>query len=215
MAGELPVGCECDKDVVPAREVHREGCRCPAAGSRLPRWLPLRPTAEKVKLAADALFEFDKAVLLPEGKAKLDELAAKAKSSSWKSSWPSATPTASVPMPTTRSCPRSALPPSRTYLVGKGVEANRVYTEGKGEKQPVTGDKCTTSARIPARTRSSRVPAAGPSRGNRSDRHQVIAGVGASPQKALPGRAFCFSAGALSPYNLVPALQGPSNAITP
>jgi len=30
----------------------------------------------------------------------------------------------------------------KTYLVGKGIEANRVYTEGKGEKQPVTGDKC-------------------------------------------------------------------------
>jgi OOP family OmpA-OmpF porin len=26
--------------------------------------------------------------------------------------------------------------------VAKGIEANRVYTEGKGEKQPVTGDKC-------------------------------------------------------------------------
>ncbi|MFW5395874.1 MAG: OOP family OmpA-OmpF porin [Candidatus Accumulibacter regalis] len=26
----------------------------------------------------------------------------------------------------------------KAYLVSKGVEANRVYTEGKGEKQPVT-----------------------------------------------------------------------------
>jgi OOP family OmpA-OmpF porin len=30
----------------------------------------------------------------------------------------------------------------KSYLVGKGIEANRVYAEGKGEKQPVTGDKC-------------------------------------------------------------------------
>ena len=30
----------------------------------------------------------------------------------------------------------------KEYLVAKGIEANRVYTEGKGEKQPVTGDKC-------------------------------------------------------------------------
>ena len=30
----------------------------------------------------------------------------------------------------------------KSYLVSKGIEANRVYTEGKGEKQPVTGDKC-------------------------------------------------------------------------
>jgi OOP family OmpA-OmpF porin len=52
-----------------------------------------------------------------------------------------ATPTVSVAMPTTRSCPRSAAA-VKTYLVGKGVEANRVYTEGKGEKQPVTTGKC-------------------------------------------------------------------------
>ena len=34
----------------------------------------------------------------------------------------------------------------KTYLVSKGIEANRVYTEGKGEKQPVTGDKCKGNA---------------------------------------------------------------------
>jgi OOP family OmpA-OmpF porin len=26
----------------------------------------------------------------------------------------------------------------KTYLVSKGIDANRVYTEGKGEKNPVT-----------------------------------------------------------------------------
>ena len=31
----------------------------------------------------------------------------------------------------------------KAYLVAKGLEGNRVYTEGKGEKQPVTGDKCS------------------------------------------------------------------------
>ncbi|MGA9395933.1 MAG: OmpA family protein, partial [Azonexus sp.] len=34
----------------------------------------------------------------------------------------------------------------KTYLVSKGIETNRVYTEGKGEKQPVTGDKCKGNA---------------------------------------------------------------------
>jgi OOP family OmpA-OmpF porin len=29
----------------------------------------------------------------------------------------------------------------KAYLVSKGVEANRVYTEGKGEKQPVADNK--------------------------------------------------------------------------
>ncbi|MEF8706093.1 MAG: OmpA family protein, partial [Candidatus Accumulibacter sp. UW27] len=31
----------------------------------------------------------------------------------------------------------------KTYLVSKGIDANRVYTEGKGEKNPVTkADQC-------------------------------------------------------------------------
>ena len=30
----------------------------------------------------------------------------------------------------------------KAYLISKGIQPNRVYTEGKGEKQPVTGDKC-------------------------------------------------------------------------
>ena len=29
----------------------------------------------------------------------------------------------------------------KAYLVSKGIEANRVYTEGKGEKQPVADNR--------------------------------------------------------------------------
>ena len=29
----------------------------------------------------------------------------------------------------------------KAYLVSKGIEKNRVYTEGKGEKQPVADNK--------------------------------------------------------------------------
>jgi hypothetical protein len=31
----------------------------------------------------------------------------------------------------------------KAYLVSKGVEKNRIYTEGKGEKQPVADNKST------------------------------------------------------------------------
>jgi OOP family OmpA-OmpF porin len=30
----------------------------------------------------------------------------------------------------------------KAYLASKGTAQNRVYTEGKGKKQPVSGDKC-------------------------------------------------------------------------
>ena len=38
---------------------------------------PVVPSSEKVSFAADALFDFDKAILKPEGKAKLDDLTSK------------------------------------------------------------------------------------------------------------------------------------------
>ena len=49
---------------------------------RLPRPPRLRPsspapTSEKVTFAADAFFDFDKSVLKPEGRAKLDDLVSK------------------------------------------------------------------------------------------------------------------------------------------
>ena len=71
LAGDLPVGCACDKDIVPADKCTVKA----AAAAPAPK-----PTADKVKLSADALFDFDKAVLKAEGKAKLDQLAAQAKS---------------------------------------------------------------------------------------------------------------------------------------
>jgi OOP family OmpA-OmpF porin len=42
----------------------------------------------------------------------------------------------------------------KEYLVAKGIEANRVYTEGKGEKQPVTGDKCKSLGKDSAKTKA-------------------------------------------------------------
>ena len=44
-------------------------------------------------------------------------------------------------MPTTRSCRCAAPKPSRPTWCRKGIEKNRVYTEGKGEKQPVADNK--------------------------------------------------------------------------
>jgi OOP family OmpA-OmpF porin len=51
----------------------------PAAAPAAPAAKPAAPTSSKVTYAADAFFDFDKAVLKPEGKAKLDDLASKVK----------------------------------------------------------------------------------------------------------------------------------------
>ena len=99
------------------------------------------PAATKVTYAADAFFDFDKAVLKAEVKAKLDDLVGKVKSISLEVII-AVGHTDSVggdPYNQKLSVKRSEA--VKAYLVSKGIEKNRVYTEGKGEKQPVADNK--------------------------------------------------------------------------
>lgn len=142
-AGQFPVGCECDSDIVP-----REKCVVAAAPAPAPAPAPTpRPTAEKVKLSADTLFDFDKAVLKPEGRAKLDQLAAQAKEVRLEVILAVGhTDRIGSDAYNQRLSERRANA-VKNYLVTKGIEANRIYTEGKGERQPVTGNNCANNLR--------------------------------------------------------------------
>ncbi len=104
---------------------------------------PQPPAATKVTYAADAFFDFDKAVLKAEGKAKLDDLVGKVKSINLE---------VIIAVGHTDSVGSDAYNQKlsvkraeavKAYLVTKGIEKNRVYTEGKGEKQPVADNKTT------------------------------------------------------------------------
>lgn len=102
---------------------------------------PVAPVSEKVTFAADAFFDFDKSVLKDEGKAKLDDVVSKLGSINLE---------VIIAVGHTDSVGSDAYNQAlsvrrseavKAYLVGKGVEKNRVYTEGKGEKQPVADNK--------------------------------------------------------------------------
>ena len=99
------------------------------------------PTSEKVTFAADAFFDFDKAVLKPEGKAKLDDLSSKLRGMNLEVVIAVGhTDSVGTDAYNQRLSIRRA-EAVKAYLVGKNVEANRIYTEGKGEKQPVADNK--------------------------------------------------------------------------
>jgi len=106
-----------------------------------PAAAPQAPAATKVTYAADAFFAFDKAVLKPEGKAKLDDLIGKVKGINLE---------VIIAVGHTDSVGGDAYNQKlsikrseavKAYLVSKGIEKSRVYTEGKGEKQPVADNK--------------------------------------------------------------------------
>jgi OmpA-OmpF porin, OOP family len=102
---------------------------------------PQPPAATKVTYAADAFFDFDKAVLKPEGRAKLDDLVGKVQGINLEVIIAVGhTDSVGTDAYNQRLSVRRA-ESVKAYLVSKGIEKNRVYTEGKGEKQPVADNK--------------------------------------------------------------------------
>ena len=113
----------------------------PPAAAPAPAPAPQPPAATKVTYAADAFFDFDKSVLKPEGKAKLDDLVGKVKGINLEVIIAVGhTDSIGTDAYNQRLSVRRA-EAVKAYLVSKGIEKNRVYTEGKGEKQPVADNK--------------------------------------------------------------------------
>ena len=100
-----------------------------------------KPVAEKVTFASDVLFDFDKSVVKPEGKSKLDDLANKVRGVNLEVviAIGHADSIGSDAYNQKLSVRRAES--VKAYLVSKGIESNRIYTEGKGEKQPVADNK--------------------------------------------------------------------------
>ena len=97
-------------------------------------------TTTKITLQADTLFDFDKSAIKPEGQVALDNLANKLKNVKIE---------VAVAVGNTDSIGTDAYNMAlgqrraqavKTYLVSKGVPADRIYTESKGKSNPVASN---------------------------------------------------------------------------
>ncbi|WP_172204328.1 OmpA family protein [Niveibacterium sp. COAC-50] len=134
---EFPVGCFCDKDLLP-KEVCEPKPVVEPKKEEKPVGPATKPAAEKVTIAADALFDYDKAVLRDEGKATLTEFAAKAKALSIEVIIAVGHTDRLGGDKYNQALSERRAAAVKEFLVGQQIDPNRVYTEGKGKTQPVS-----------------------------------------------------------------------------
>ena len=113
----------------------------PAPRAAPPAPAPQPPAATKVTYAADAFFDFDKAVLKPEGKAKLDDLVGKIGGINLEVIIAVGHTDSIGTKEYNQKLSVRRAEAVKAYLVSKGIEKNRVYTEGKGLTQPVADNR--------------------------------------------------------------------------
>ena len=137
---------ECDPDLVPKKPAPPPAAPVvapPPAPTPAPAAPPPapKPVSEKVTMAADAHFDFDKAVLKPEGKAKLDDLVGKLKAVNVEVIIAIGHTDSIGSDAYNKKLSQRRADAVKAYLVSKGIEANRIYTEGKGKSQPIADNK--------------------------------------------------------------------------
>lgn len=139
-AGELPVGCECDKDVVGA-----DKC-APAPAARAtapaPAAVPAAAPAKcdfSVTLAADNTFAFNKALLTKSAKANLDNavIAKLGACASVQSVIITGHADRLGSQSYNQKLSEKRASAVQAYLAGKGLKAEHVETMGAGKTQPI------------------------------------------------------------------------------
>ncbi|MBI2311227.1 MAG: OmpA family protein [Betaproteobacteria bacterium] len=131
---------ECDPDLVKKVE---PAAPPPKAAEPTPPPPPApKLMPEKVTFSADALFDFDKAVLKPAGKEALDKFADKLNGVKYEVIIAIGHADRIGSDAYNKKLSMRRAESVKTYLVKeKGIAANRVYTDGKGESDPVTKPK--------------------------------------------------------------------------
>ena len=118
---------------------------------RAPRAMPV-PVAPKavvptkVTLSADALFDFDKSVLKPEGKKQLDDLVEKMKGFKLEAAIAVGHTDGIGSVEYNQRLSLARAQSVKTYMVSQGIAADLIKVDGKGKSQPVA-DNATAEGR--------------------------------------------------------------------
>ena len=104
------------------------------------------PTATKVVLNADTFFDFDKDTLKPEGRQVLDQVAAQVDTLNLETLIAVGHTDSIGSEQYNQGLSERRANSVKNYLVSKGIAADRVYTEGKGETSPIA-DNATREGR--------------------------------------------------------------------
>jgi OOP family OmpA-OmpF porin len=97
--------------------------------------------SEKATFSAAALFDFDKAVVKPAGKAALDDLMSKMEGMNTEATITVGHTDSVGSNKYNEKLSMRRAEAVKAYLVSKGMDPARVFTEGKGETQPVASNK--------------------------------------------------------------------------
>ncbi len=109
---------------------------------------PAPAASEKITYQEEIQFDFDKAVLKADGKAQLDALVEKAKNLDSTEAVVVNGYTDEIGADAyNKDLSARRTEPVKAYLVNKGIDENKIYTEGKGKSDPIVTD---CQERVPA-----------------------------------------------------------------
>jgi len=99
---------------------------------------PAKLLPQKINFSGDALFDFDRSALRPEGTAMLDELVRVLQDAKYEVILAIGHTDRIGTKAYNQKLSVRRAEAVKKYLVGKGIAPNRIYAEGKGKSQPVT-----------------------------------------------------------------------------